>query len=173
MPTYGAKVVRHDARRVIDFPLHPLTQLVKSSDLSAAFSLFDVEIAPKAPGAPPHTHTFEDEVYYVLDGEMTFLLGDHVETAPRGSTVILPRGIAHATWNEGDEPATALTIVSQHSKFEGFFDDVVERIRARGIIGPAQMAAVVGESGPDYGVTIDMSLLPERAFPIFGVPTTA
>jgi Uncharacterized conserved protein, contains double-stranded beta-helix domain len=123
-----------------------------------------------APGAPPHTHTFEDEVYYVLEGEMTFLLGNYVETAKKGSTVILPRGIAHATWNESGEPATALTIVSQHSRFEGFFDDVVERIRSRGIIEPQHMAAVVAESGPDYGVTIDMSLLPERAFPIFGIP---
>ena len=131
--------------------------------------MFDVEIPAMAPGAPPHTHTLEDEVYYVLNGEMAFLLGDYVETAQKGSTVILPRGVAHATWNESGESAKALTIVSQHSKFEGFFDDVVERIRSRGIIEPHQMAAVVAESGPDYGVTIDMSLLPERAFPLFGI----
>jgi len=31
----------------------------------------------------PHTHTFEDEVYYVLEGEMTFLLGNYVETAKK------------------------------------------------------------------------------------------
>lgn len=173
MNHFVTKVVRPEQRRSIDFPLHPLNQLLHSSDLEAAFSLFDVEIAAGAPGAPPHTHSFEDEVYYVLEGEMTFLLGDRVETAPQGSTVILPRGLAHATWNEGKAPAKALTIVSQHSQFEGFFDHVVEQIRSRSIVEPGQMAAVVAESGPSYGVTIDMSLLPERAYPIFGVPAIA
>jgi hypothetical protein len=63
-------------------PLHPLSQVLRSFDLEAAFSLFDVEIPAMAPGAPP-THTFEDEVYYVLEGEMTFLLGNYVETAKK------------------------------------------------------------------------------------------
>ncbi len=85
----------------------------------------------------------------------------------KGSAIILPRNIAHATWNESGEPATALTIVSQHSKFEGFFDDVVERIRSRGIIEPQHMAAVVAESGPDYGVTIDMSPASRAGLPHF------
>ncbi len=57
MTTFTAQVVRHDARRVVDFPLHPLSQLLRSSDLEAAFSLFNVEIPAMAPGAPPpHPH---------------------------------------------------------------------------------------------------------------------
>ncbi|MGG7643288.1 cupin domain-containing protein [Rhodovulum sp. YNF3179] len=168
-PTPTPKIVTQDDKRIIPFPLHGLSQLVHGADLAANFSLFDVDFAPSAPGAPPHTHAHEDEVYYILEGEVTFMLGDRVETAPAGSTVILPRGILHATWNESDQPARALTIVSQDSRFEFFFDDVVKRIRARGLTDPMEMGAVVAEAGADYGCIVDMGAMPERAKPFFGM----
>ena len=110
MSTVDAKIVSQDTKRIIPFPLHGLSQLVHGTDLASNVSLFNVDFAPTAPGAPPHTHEHEDEIYYILEGEVTFLLGDNVETAKAGSTVILPRGIIHATWNESDKPAKALTL---------------------------------------------------------------
>jgi mannose-6-phosphate isomerase-like protein (cupin superfamily) len=172
MSNYEPKIVSQEIKRVIDFPLHPIAQLVHGKDTPANFSLFDIEIAPTAPGAPPHTHSFEDEVYYILEGEMTFMMDDKIETAREGSAIILPRGLIHATWNENDKPAKALTFISQDSKFEHFFDDVVERIRRRGINDPVGFGQVVAESGVDYGVTVDMTAMPDRAKPFFGIPTT-
>ena len=172
MSNYEPKIVSQEIKRVIDFPLHPIAQLVHGKDTPANFSLFDIEIAPTAPGAPPHTHSFEDEVYYILEGEMTFMMDDKIETAREGSAIILPRGLIHATWNENDKPAKALTFISQDSKFEHFFDDVVERIRRRGINDPIGFGQVVAESGVDYGVTVDMTAMPDRAKPFFGIPTS-
>ena len=169
MSNYEAKIVSQETKRNIPFPLHGLSQLAHGNELPANISLFDVDFAPTAPGAPPHTHEHEDEIYYILEGEVTFMLGDKVETAVAGSTVILPRGIVHATWNESEQPAKALTIVSQNSKFEFFFDDVVKRIQERGISDPMEMGAVVGEAGVDYGVIVDMSKTPDRAKPYFGM----
>ena len=169
MSDYTPKIVTQETKRIIPFPLHGLSQLLHGADLEANISLFDVEFAPTAPGAPPHHHQNEDEVYYILEGEVTFLLGDRVETAPTGSTVILPRGMMHATWNESDKPARALTIVSQNSRFEFFFDDVVARIRERGLTDPMAMGAVVAEAGVDYGCIVDMSAMPDRAKPFFGM----
>ena len=34
-------------------------------------------------------------MFYVLDGTMTFLLGDRVENAGRGALVFIPRGTVH------------------------------------------------------------------------------
>ena len=47
------------------------------------------------PAAPPHLHEAADEVFYVLDGTVTFLLGDRVENAGRGALVFIPRGTVH------------------------------------------------------------------------------
>jgi len=164
-----ARVVGPDAGRAIPFPLHPISQLVAGSDMPANVSLFDMTLAPRTPGAPPHVHTHEDEVYYVLEGALTFLLGTEVVTAGAGSTVILPRGHLHATWNEGDAPCRALTFVSQDTRFEHFFDDVATRIAQAGEVPPERIPEIVGQAAAEIGVMIDMSALPARGRPFFGM----
>ena len=156
------------AGRAVPFPLHPISQLVAGSDLPANVSLWEVEIPAKSPGAPPHIHTHEDEIYVVLEGEMTFLIGEEVVTAGPGSTVALPRGGLHATWNAGDAPVRALTFVSQDSAFEHFFDRVVARVAEEGAASPAEAAGIVGAVAAEIGVAIHMDKLPEPAKPFFG-----
>ena len=166
---YTSKIVAASAQRDIPFPLHPLSQVVASTDLPSGVSFFHSTIPAGAPGAPPHVHEHEDEIYYILEGTAHFLLGDQVETAGPGDTVILPRGEYHANWNEGDTPVKSFVYVSQNSRFEGFFDDVAGQIMAQGISDPKQAAMVVGQTGAEYGVTIDMSKTPDRAKPFFGM----
>jgi mannose-6-phosphate isomerase-like protein (cupin superfamily) len=45
---------------------------------------------------PAHVHRDEDEVFYILEGTASFLIGDEVVTAGPGETVWLPRGVVHA-----------------------------------------------------------------------------
>lgn len=164
-----SKIVTADSQRNIPFPLHPISQVVASTDMPSGASFFHSEIPASAPGAPPHVHENEDEIYHILEGTAHFLLGDRVEKAGPGDTVILPRGEFHANWNEGDTPVKSFVFVSQNSKFEGFFDDVVRRIMEQDITDPQQAAMVVGQAGADYGVTVDMSKTPDRAKPFFGL----
>jgi quercetin dioxygenase-like cupin family protein len=51
--------------------------------------------APIGTGSPPHRHHREDEAWYVIDGELTFWLGDTEHAAGAGSFVFGPRGVAH------------------------------------------------------------------------------
>jgi len=167
--SHASKIVTAAGQREIPFPLHPIFQVVNSTDMPSGVSFFHSAIPAGAPGAPPHVHENEDEIYFILEGTAHFLLGDRVETAGPGDTVILPRGEFHANWNEGTTPVTSLVFVSQNSRFEGFFDDVARRIMEQGIKDPMQAAMVVGQTGAGYGVTIDMSKTPERAKPFFGM----
>src|SRR3712207_6769074 len=52
---------------------------------------------------PLHIHHREDEAWYVLDGAMTFYVGDDVLEASTGSFVFAPRGIPH-TFTVDTEP---------------------------------------------------------------------
>lgn len=45
---------------------------------------------------PPHIHEWENELYYVLEGNVDFHGGDQLLSAGPGDTVFLPRGEAHA-----------------------------------------------------------------------------
>lgn len=44
---------------------------------------------------PRHVHANEDEVVYVLEGELTFWIGDDVHRATAGICLFLPRGTEH------------------------------------------------------------------------------
>src|SRR5436305_591111 len=57
-------------------------------------SLF--ELTTRAGEEPPtHTHATEDEIFYVLDGELTFRCGGDRFQVAAGGCVLLPRGIEH------------------------------------------------------------------------------
>lgn len=51
--------------------------------------------APRGSGSPSHRHDHEDEAWYLLDGHLTFWLGDHQFTATAGDFVFGPRGVEH------------------------------------------------------------------------------
>ncbi|CAA9393364.1 MAG: hypothetical protein AVDCRST_MAG55-226, partial [uncultured Rubrobacteraceae bacterium] len=56
-------------------------------------------------GPPRHIHHSHDELFYVLEGEFLFLVGESQFDAPPGSFVFVPRGTDHAAKVVGTEPA--------------------------------------------------------------------
>ena len=45
---------------------------------------------------PPHLHYDQDEVYYILEGELEVYCMGEVRTVRAGETIFLPRNQAHA-----------------------------------------------------------------------------
>jgi uncharacterized cupin superfamily protein len=66
-------------------------------------------VEPGALSYPPHCHSAEEELFVVLDGSGTLLLGDEEHPVRAGSVVARPpgTGVAHA-FRAGDEPLTLL-----------------------------------------------------------------
>jgi uncharacterized RmlC-like cupin family protein len=93
---------------------------------------FEVIEALAAPGVSPlwHVHQREDEYFYVLEGRVTYYVGDRVIPAEPGALVRLPRGIAHTFRIEGTEPARLLEIVAPSGVW-GFFKEMGEPARDR------------------------------------------
>lgn len=85
-------------------------------------------LAPRALGSPVHTHRDEDEWSYVLDGEVGVELGGETFVARPGDLVLKPRGVPHAFWNAGDEPARLLEVITP-SGFEHYFTRLGEVFR--------------------------------------------
>ncbi len=57
-----------------------------------------------------HIHEGEDEMFYVLSGELTGTCGDQTWTAQPGSFVFVPRDTPHSLTVTSAAPATALVI---------------------------------------------------------------
>ncbi|MEN3281836.1 MAG: hypothetical protein V7607_2976 [Solirubrobacteraceae bacterium] len=71
-------------------------------------------VEPGALSYPPHCHSSEEELFVVLDGSGSLLLGDDEHPLRAGSVVARPpgTGVAHA-FRAGDEPLTLLAYSSR------------------------------------------------------------
>lgn len=97
--------------------------LARSSDAESGNFCF-AQITPPGLGVPPHCHTREDEVVFVLEGELQFQLGGQTMTVKAGDTVNLARGTTHGFMNMSAKPARTIWVVSPGAAFEAFFDEV-------------------------------------------------
>src|SRR5689334_4674340 len=76
---------------------------VKAGTNNTAGQLMLLESLSAFGQAPPlHTHTREDEGFYILEGELTMHVGAQRITATAGSFVWAPRGVPHAFCVESD-----------------------------------------------------------------------
>jgi quercetin dioxygenase-like cupin family protein len=98
----------------------PLTFKARGEQTGGALTAFENVIAP-GDGPPLHTHAGEDEIWYVIAGELRFEIGGEISEAPQGSFVFVPRGMPHCFQNIGSEPARILVLFTP-SGMEGFFD---------------------------------------------------
>ncbi len=91
---------------------------IGSRDGSTGLGLIDVTLAPGGGFPFPHVHDDLEEAFYVLEGEVDFLLDDAWVTAGPGSTVFIPTGRVHAFRNNSGRPARQLVIGSSPQMLE-------------------------------------------------------
>jgi quercetin dioxygenase-like cupin family protein len=129
---------------------------VDGADSGGGLSL--AEVLVRAGGEPPlHVHAREDEIFYVLEGDVTFMRGvERIDAGP-GTSVLLPRGIQHGF---AVRTATARMLVMAtpaglEEAFRAFSEPAPERTLPPAPEGPpdaAQMEALSAEFAR-HGVT--------------------
>jgi mannose-6-phosphate isomerase-like protein (cupin superfamily) len=71
-------------------------------------------------GAPPlHHHDF-DEGFYVLEGELTFQLGDEIVVKRAGEFAFAPRNVVHTLANHSGQSARYVLVITP-AGFERYF----------------------------------------------------
>jgi quercetin dioxygenase-like cupin family protein len=71
------------------------TYLAETADTNGAFCLVEVTLAP-GNEPPPHVHSREDELFYVLEGEFDVYVGEEAFKVETGECIFLPRFKPHA-----------------------------------------------------------------------------
>jgi mannose-6-phosphate isomerase-like protein (cupin superfamily) len=71
------------------------TNLAETKDTNGAFLLVEAMLAPGTE-PPPHVHTREDELFYVLEGAFDVYVGKDVFKMKAGECVFMPRLRPHA-----------------------------------------------------------------------------
>ena len=80
------------------------------SEHSPRFNVSVITMAPNAHGPEMHSHADEDDSFYILDGELVFLLDEGEVRAPQGTFVLVPPGVEHTFRNPLETPTRVLNI---------------------------------------------------------------
>jgi quercetin dioxygenase-like cupin family protein len=83
---------------------------IKSSATNGVFSVMEF-ITPPGKGVALHVHEREDELVYLLEGEIEVTLGNQKMKAVPGVMALLPRGIPHGFTNIGNKPSRLLDTI--------------------------------------------------------------
>ena len=95
--------------------------LATGEDTSGKYDLFEALVTPGG-GPPPHVHSREEEGFYVLEGEITFFVGDQRLVARAGMFANMPVGTPHSFKNESDKPARMLISLAPAGLEKMFFE---------------------------------------------------
>jgi uncharacterized cupin superfamily protein len=95
--------------------------LATGEDTQGKYATFEA-IVPPGSGQPPHVHSREEELFLVLEGEMTFHLDDDRIIAGEGTFPNMPVGSLHCFKNESGKTARLLISIAPAGLEKMFFE---------------------------------------------------
>src|SRR5215217_2790322 len=96
----------------------PINILLRGEQSGGAVSVIGSASLHGFGGPPLHHHDF-DETFDVIEGELTFQLGDELFTRKAGELAFAPRGVPHTYANLSSAPTRHL-IVCTPASFERY-----------------------------------------------------
>jgi mannose-6-phosphate isomerase-like protein (cupin superfamily) len=113
------------------YAMGPLQAVFKAdgAETRGRYSISEWWLDPYTRGPGAHQHE-EDDVFFVIEGTMSFFVGGRWIDAPKGSLVIAPANTPHDFENRTAKRAGALNI-SVPGDFEPHMKGIAEWFRAR------------------------------------------
>ena len=96
-------------------------------------------------GPPRHVHRSNDELFYVLEGEFLFLVGEWQESVPAETCVFVPRGTVHAYKVIGSERGRLLSAVIPGGSERAFEEFVKSRTEGEEVDRSARRSRSVAQ----------------------------
>jgi len=133
------------------------TFLMVGEETGGAYAFIEVVIPPQG-GPPPHIHRREDEAFYVLEGELEFMVNRRTVKAGPGSFLHLPKNSLHCFKNVSSTTARMLVHVAP-AGLEKFFEEVGHPLKDKSAgpapVTPADIEKLVAVA-PKYGIEIKL-----------------
>ena len=105
MTTPLASIVRGpDEGRTYPMPAMRAVFKADGAETGDRYSISEWWVEPHSDGPGAHSHAANDEIFYVIEGTASLLVGDRWIDAPRGSFIFIPAGTTHDFANRTSEP---------------------------------------------------------------------
>ena len=102
---------------------------------------------PVGAGAPPNHHAGETEAFFILEGQVGFMIDGKERLATKGDFVAIPDGALHAFKAVGETPARILILNAPGHMHEAFFTGV-------GVALPNEQVSLPEPSEPDIAAVL-------------------
>jgi quercetin dioxygenase-like cupin family protein len=107
---------------------------------------FEMLVPPGSNVPPPHSHTANEELVFVLDGVLRYTVDNETRDLQPGETMATPRGSVHSFSNPHSAPARALVINTPDIGAE-YFREVAAIVNSGGPPNRARMLATMQAYG--------------------------
>jgi quercetin dioxygenase-like cupin family protein len=153
-PAESASVRRPSEGRLIAVVGDVYRFLATGAETGGRYATWEA-IVPPGGGPPPHTHTREEESFYILEGEMTFTVDGQSITAPAGTFVRVPIGTLH-NFHNGSDQVVRMTITVVPAGIEQMFFEVGQPVTPGHQPGPPTKEEIekLLATAPNYGIRI-------------------
>jgi len=129
------------------------TILADSTETNGAYALVHARVLPGG-GPPPHVHSREAEAFYVLEGEIEFLIEGQWKVVGAGGHVMAQPGTPHAFRNATSQTAQMIFWVMPGG-FEHYFEQIGRPVQDASLPQPPPTESEITkmiELAPDYGI---------------------
>jgi quercetin dioxygenase-like cupin family protein len=109
--------------------------LAKSESTGGAYSLIHLTASPGFE-TPYHLHHAEDEAFYVLEGEFTFIGNGKKTILGAGGYIFLPRGVPHGLRCSSEKTSRVLTLPGGEIGFVGMMLEMARPATERVLLEP-------------------------------------
>jgi len=108
------------------YPMGRIAAVFKAdeSESESRYSISEWWLEPHTQGPGPHSHP-EDDIFYVIEGTMSVLVGEVWTHATRGSFILVPGGVTHDFENRGETRAGVLNF-SIPGSFESHMPSIAQ-----------------------------------------------
>src|SRR5215469_3018002 len=120
--------------------------LMDGTATGAGVGMFEMTVPPGARVPPPHSHSRNEELVYVLDGVLRYTVDDETRDLTAGQRMYTPRGSVHGFSNPHGRPARALIILTPDIGAE-YFREIAAIANASGGPNPAKMMETMTRYG--------------------------
>lgn len=114
--------------------------------LSGSMGIFELTVPAGSNVPPPHSHSNNEEIVYVLEGTLRYTVGGDTRDLEPGQTMHTPKGTVHGFSNPFDRVARALIVLSPDIGAQ-YFRDVAAVVNAGGPPDKTALIAVMSRYG--------------------------
>jgi mannose-6-phosphate isomerase-like protein (cupin superfamily) len=118
-----------------------------AADTDGEAVVFDCHVQPSGFVAKAHVHPYQEELFEVLEGALTFRVNGRELPAGPGDRILVPAGTPHQFWNESETEACFRCEVRPALEFEQLVETLFALARAgktnrHGLPSPLRLAVI-------------------------------